>query len=548
MTTIPVGFRTGATINNTYKTSKLVFGINEKRPFNGTVSGTTFFSSPDLDSQWVIFKALPSATQPAAGGGFAQVGFYSTKNALNPLSQQAFVDLVNATIRKDSVQVKTPYSAVTAIDNIEVDYFSNFKLNNGSIHLNGSSCITSTLTGEAPGTGAFTYECYFMVDDLNSTQGIFTTRSGNTSDGFDLDVNTSGNLKISWNGTDLLTTTSSISPKSWVHVAVSRTGTTWQIHVNGLTGGTAESGQNFTSTNLNVGCSAEGNNKLRGFISNFRYTKGAKLYWADMLPKFAPFIVNTGTTFLCNTFYGDMFLVDESDNSFDINTIGTPVSTWFSPFEVVNDGLILHLDADIDLSYPGTGTTWYDLSGKNNHGTLVGNATFDTNTIDFDGTNSKITFGVISGFTSGNTWGDNYTISAWVKLDELKDQAILGYGEYAIGLKSNSLKLTTTGVTNNWTNDVYSEAYNFQTGSTWYNITVCGDGVTRKIYVNGDNLRCPGPVTTGLTVSDFSTLTVGVTNVNDWFNGKIGQVLLYTECLTEGQVKYNYETSKIRYI
>ena len=39
--------------------------------------------------------------------------------------------------------------------------------------------------------------------------------------------------------------------------------------------------------------------------------------------------------------------------------------------EIVTDGLVLHLDAANSKSYPGTGTSWFDLSGSNNHGTLV---------------------------------------------------------------------------------------------------------------------------------------------------------------------------------
>jgi hypothetical protein len=38
---------------------------------------------------------------------------------------------------------------------------------------------------------------------------------------------------------------------------------------------------------------------------------------------------------------------------------------------VVRDGLVLHLDAANIKSYPGTGTTWYDLSGNGNNAALL---------------------------------------------------------------------------------------------------------------------------------------------------------------------------------
>ena len=33
--------------------------------------------------------------------------------------------------------------------------------------------------------------------------------------------------------------------------------------------------------------------------------------------------------------------------------------------DIITDGLVLALDAGSERSYPGTGTSWYDLSGNN---------------------------------------------------------------------------------------------------------------------------------------------------------------------------------------
>ena len=40
---------------------------------------------------------------------------------------------------------------------------------------------------------------------------------------------------------------------------------------------------------------------------------------------------------------------------------------------VVRDGLVLYLDAANSKSYPGSGTTWFDLTGNNNNAILNGN-------------------------------------------------------------------------------------------------------------------------------------------------------------------------------
>ena len=45
---------------------------------------------------------------------------------------------------------------------------------------------------------------------------------------------------------------------------------------------------------------------------------------------------------------------------------------FFRGPNIVRDGLVLALDAGSSRSYPGTGTTWYDLSGNNFNFTLDG--------------------------------------------------------------------------------------------------------------------------------------------------------------------------------
>ena len=45
------------------------------------------------------------------------------------------------------------------------------------------------------------------------------------------------------------------------------------------------------------------------------------------------------------------------------------MSNLYGP-RIVTDGLVLHLDAGNSKSYPGSGSTWYDLSGNGNNYTI----------------------------------------------------------------------------------------------------------------------------------------------------------------------------------
>ena len=47
------------------------------------------------------------------------------------------------------------------------------------------------------------------------------------------------------------------------------------------------------------------------------------------------------------------------------------------PSELVTDGLVLNLDAGDPRSYPGSGTTWTNMSGGGHNATLINGATYN---------------------------------------------------------------------------------------------------------------------------------------------------------------------------
>jgi hypothetical protein len=90
--------------------------------------------------------------------------------------------------------------------------------------------------------------------------------------------------------------------------------------------------------------------------------------------------------------------------------VGTPVYN--------TNGLVLNLDAGNANSYPGTGTTWFDLASGNN-GTLVNGPTYDINnggSILFDGVNDYVDLG--SNFRFNDT---DITYDFWFKVTDNSD-------------------------------------------------------------------------------------------------------------------------------
>lgn len=87
----------------------------------------------------------------------------------------------------------------------------------------------------------------------------------------------------------------------------------------------------------------------------------------------------------------------------------------FTGPNIITDGLVLALDAGNTKSYPGSGTTWNDVSGNGNNGTLINGPTFDTGnggSVVFDGVDDHFTTSTTPTELLGNP---SFTISMWVK-------------------------------------------------------------------------------------------------------------------------------------
>jgi hypothetical protein len=94
----------------------------------------------------------------------------------------------------------------------------------------------------------------------------------------------------------------------------------------------------------------------------------------------------------------------------------SPASVISSP--IVSSGLILHLDAGNPASYPGSGTTWTDLSGNGKHATLFNSPTYSSSNgglLVFSKGSSQYAQG--SALGSQSAW----TISLWMRVDAALD-------------------------------------------------------------------------------------------------------------------------------
>ena len=219
------------------------------------------------------------------------------------------------------------------------------------------------------------------------------------------------------------------------------------------------------------------------------------------------------------------------------------MSIYAGPNTTKNDSsLVLHLDAANKRSYPGSGTTWYDLSGNGYHGTLIGSPTFNSTrggTISFDGLAGKyvnLPYLLLSGT-------GNFTVNAWVQSTDINSQCIFAnysngnleilYGRSYIGLWLNN---STT----------YLDNPNAEYTTNPVNITVLRIGVSEtRCYLN-TILKKIGSSTS--TIGDTTNFRIGSINSGgERFIGNIFNIQVYNRALSPQEIKQNYNSTRGRF-
>ena len=225
--------------------------------------------------------------------------------------------------------------------------------------------------------------------------------------------------------------------------------------------------------------------------------------------------------------------------------------------KIVTNGLVLALDAANNKSYPRSGTTWTDLSGNNNTGTLTNGPTFNDGnlgSIVFDGTNDYVT---TTSWISPPT--NTFTIGCWVKFsDNVNDRYLLSFGR-DIGGSTGGLALFAYGF-----NEI-SDVLIFEFGSgigrvssgivpslnIWYYLTVTADVTNVKFYLNGElkntSSQGSGAITSSPTLSIGSFVNGSGTPGTYFHSGNIAQVSIYNRALSATEVLQNYNTTKGRF-
>jgi len=215
---------------------------------------------------------------------------------------------------------------------------------------------------------------------------------------------------------------------------------------------------------------------------------------------------------------------------------------------------LVYLDSGISSSYPGTGSTWFDLTTGNN-ATLINTPTYSSS---FDGIlqfdNTSLEYATIPDIGTIQNW----TLEVWVRFtSSLTGQISMVVGNqfnlsssinFTIG--TNSAPTSYNIVAGFFQNGWYNTTGFAPTLNTWYQIVGTYDGSTIRQYVNGS--------ASGGTLNVSATLQSGgeVRIMRRWdsslssgnlFKGDLAIVKIYNKVLDSNQINSLWNINKTRF-
>jgi hypothetical protein len=218
---------------------------------------------------------------------------------------------------------------------------------------------------------------------------------------------------------------------------------------------------------------------------------------------------------------------------------------------IVQQGLVLNLDAGNPYSYAGAGTVWYDVSGNSYNGTLIGSPVYTSNNnggIIFDSVAKYVTLPA-SGLAFGT---GQFAIEAWVF-----STAAVSYNHVYSSQSSNNVGFISLYYQNGYGfsvadlgNSAVRTVTTHQTvvsQNTWYHVVGIRNASNQYIvYVNGVESTTNSTSSYPLTATAPQIASNPASNT-ERFTGTIASFRLYNTSLSAAQVLQNYNATKGRF-
>ena len=227
------------------------------------------------------------------------------------------------------------------------------------------------------------------------------------------------------------------------------------------------------------------------------------------------------------------------------------MATQYAFGKIVTDGLVLALDAADRNSYPGSGTTWVDMSGNGNNGTLTNGPIFSNangGSIVFDATNDYVVT-----TTTTFTANTDFTYEVFCKSDQyVGSTGILGNKGYwqaggpgaVIGNISNP-QIVYMYITTD------TAHYEMSTGIgptyDWKYFALRRTGNTMEGFVNGVRINTTRTIV-GNIIDNSNRFWIGsYSGGGSPWKGNIALARVYNKSISNTEIQQNYNAQKSRF-
>ena len=400
------------------------------------------------------------------------------------------------------------------------------------------------------------------------------------NNGYSLWIYDDDKLTLRFGNSRIYKSSTSIPSGTWVHVAGTFDGTNAKLYINGtLDSSYPASAPTSNSGGLYLGTPQDAvGNPLFNFsgtledirIWNIALTQSAiqssmnNELLGNEYGLVAYYSFNQGIAGGDNT--GISTITDKTANAFNGTLTNFTKNGASSNFvngkflsSIISSGLVLHLDAGNASSYPGSGTTWTDLSGNGYNGTLTNGPTYSSSnggSIVFDGTDDVATLGNIL-----NIGLNSWTLSCWVKFNNGTGlQGIIGktsyrgyVGRYSFYIEFDNLHAffqpdinysITTPIAPYLDNKFHNLVMTIDRTSMMY-FYIDGISVGTPLNVSGTS-----SINLNSSTDNFYIGSYGSSNGQSPFsflNGNVSQASIYSRALTAAEVLENYNILRPRF-
>ena len=218
-----------------------------------------------------------------------------------------------------------------------------------------------------------------------------------------------------------------------------------------------------------------------------------------------------------------------------------------------NPNLIMYLNASDTTSYPGTGTTWFDLTPNGYDGTISNSTWNPTGDFPFNGSSSIVRSTALGAAFSGQT---TLSIAGWFQTSASTSRmTIASFSNTAVGSTDLWIGLYANENTIAFRNSVEGASGLLQVNDTggsnlrdgnWHHVVFTADSNGTHVYVDGSQLTgytySFGNSSTNIQMPSINQFSIGANQDSSasggqWFlNGNISKVNVYDTALTSTEV------------